>query len=443
MDLFDQLAKNSELHVPLAESLRPQSFDDFIGFENIKGCSPEFFELLNAGYLQNLILWGPPGTGKTTFAGLLKSKVQAEMVSLNAVNAGAKILRELGEEAKKRRIEYGRKTIVFIDEIHRFSKSQQDILLPYIERGEFFLIGATTENPGYELNAALLSRCRVLVFSRFSEEGFNRLTERVSQKFNISCANVVSVEALTFLFRRADGDGRRLLNFLEPIFALYKNKNTEISWPISVEVVAEISGHQVSYFDKAGDSHYDTVSAFIKSIRGSDPNAGLYYLARMLDGGEEPVFIARRLVILASEDIGNADPRALSLATSGLQAVELIGLPECAINLAQVVTYLASAPKSNRSYLGLQKAQEEVKRSGQLPIPLELRSANSKFARELGYGEGYQYSHEGARGYVAQEFFPEKVVQKDYYIPSEHGFEKNIRQYLAWLKNERSDNAKS
>lgn len=435
MDLFRHAVQKDTSFFPLAERLRPKTFDEFIGIHEIKGFAGPLQKLLASGHLQNLILWGPPGTGKTTFAELLKTKVDAEMISLNAVSSGAKELRTVGEQASRRRIETRKKTIVFVDEIHRFNKSQQDVLLPFIERGDFFLIGATTENPSYELNAALLSRCRLLIFSRFSRENLERLMERAFLAEKMNTEEVLGPEAKDHLFQLADGDGRRLLNLLEPIFILYRNDRSEMTWPLTPEQVEELSGQKAIYFDKKGDQHYDVISAFIKSIRGSDPDAGLYYLARMLEGGENPVFIARRLVILASEDISNADPRALPLAVAGLQAVELIGLPEAAISLAQVVTYLASAPKSNRSYIALHKAQEEVRQTGQLPVPLALRSGKGKILQDIGYGKDYKYSHEGPKGYVAQDFFPEDVRERTYYEPTDHGFEKNIRQYLQWLKS--------
>lgn len=440
MDLFENAdvtsSKEQTTFQPLAEVMRPKEFSDFSGLKRVKGYSSSFEKLIDQGHMQNLILWGPPGTGKTTFAELLAKRVDAETVSLNAVTVGVKALRETGELARRKRIEFHKKTIVFIDEIHRFSKSQQDVLLPFIEKGDFFLVGATTENPSYELNAALLSRCRLLVFQKLSNESLIQILNSAADRMKVRLSDVFSDSGREFLFQLADGDGRRLLNVVEPIFKIFKLEDGKNQWPVSEKEIEELSGQKIVYFDKKGDQHYDVISAFIKSIRGSDPNAGLYYLARMLEGGEDPVFIARRLVILASEDIGNGDPKALPLAIAGLQAVELIGLPECAINLAQVVTYLASAPKSNRSYVGLRKAQEETQKTGQLPVPLALRSGKGKVLKDLGYGQGYRYSHDGERGFVAQDFMPEEIKEKVFYEPSEYGFEKNIKKYLEWLRQE-------
>lgn len=433
MDLFDLQASQNTGNQPLAERLRPKTFEDFLGAQKIKGFAGPFQKLIEKGHLQNLILWGRPGTGKTTFGRLLTTKVDAEFISLNAIGAGAKDLREVGEKARRRLIEYGKKTVVFVDEIHRFNKGQQDVLLPFIESGHFVLVGATTENPSYELNSALMSRCRLLVFERLQNEDLQVLIEKACSSYGLTSVEILQEEARQYVLRLADGDARRLYNILEPILLL-KSSTGEGAWPIDIDQVEELSGQKASYFDKKGDLHYDVISAFIKSIRGSDADAGLYYLARMLAGGEDPVFIARRLVILASEDISNADPKALPLAVAGLQAVELIGLPEAAINLAQVVTYLASAPKSNRSYLGLKKAQEEVARSGDLPVPLALRSAKGPAMKELGYGADYQYSHNSQKGYIAQDFLPKEIKDRSFYEPSDHGFEKTMKQYVDWLK---------
>ena len=381
----------------------------------------------------------------------------------NAVEIGAKALREIGEAGRRRRLEFRRRTLLFIDEIHRLNKAQQDVLLPFIEKGDTVLVGATTENPSYEINSALLSRCRILVFDRLDAPALKTLAERAARAREVDLEKTLTHEALDRLVEFADGDGRRLLNFMETVVNLRRRSLEEAAtieaidstepvaaglavdalnelcsgalvWPLTTESLATVLEAPGIRYDKTADEHYDTISAFIKSVRGSDPDAAIYYLARMIKGGEDPVFIARRLVILASEDIGNADPRAITLAVSGLQAVELVGWPEGAISLAQVTTYLASAPKSNRAYMALQKAQELVEKTGTVPIPLALRSAKTSSMKNLGYGKDYRYSHDGEKGYLPQRFLPTELGDVKLYEPTDHGFEKNIRQYLEWLK---------
>lgn len=452
VDLFELANHSNPGHLPLAEALRPQRLEDMLGQANILGDEAPFRRIVNSGQIPSLILWGPPGTGKTTFALLLSKKVDAEFVMINAVETGAKALRELGDLARLRKLQHRRRTLVFIDEIHRLNKGQQDVLLPFVEKGEVTLVGATTENPSYEINAALLSRCRVLVFEKLSIQALRELAERAVQSRSQSLSHSMTLDhildspAIERVLELADGDGRRLLNLIELLLELHhpnqahsipsevENKNSLI-WPLSLENLAKVFNSATIRYDKNGDEHYDTVSAFIKSVRGSDPDAAIYYLARMIKGGEDPVFIARRLVILASEDIGNADPRALTLAVSGLQAVELVGWPEAAISLAQVTTYLASAPKSNRAYEALKRAQDMVEKTGSLPIPPALRSAKSALATSLGFGKDYRYSHDGPKGFVQQRFLPEELGKVRIYEPTDHGFEKNIRQYLEWLKS--------
>ncbi len=424
--------------VPLAERLRPQKLEDMVGQEKLLGPSAAWRDLLQNGQIPSLILWGPPGTGKTTFANLLAQKVDAEFIVVSAIDTGAKRLREIGAAGRALRLEQRRRTLVFVDEIHRLNKGQQDVLLPSVEKGDVILVGATTENPSYELNAALLSRCRLIVFERLSPLELRKLIERATTLQGLRSDDLMTDEASTRLCEAADGDGRRLLNLLEVILNVRRGQPAnggKLNWPLVPADLAKIFDSPQFRYDRAGDEHYDTISAFIKSVRGSDPDAAVYYLARMLKGGEDPVFIARRLVILASEDISNADPRALTLAVSGLQAVELIGLPEASISLAQVTTYLASAPKSNRSYMALQAANELIEKTGSLPIPLALRSAKTNAMKGLGYGRDYEYSHNGEKGYVAQQFLPEQIASTHFYEPSDHGFEKNIAQYLKWLKS--------
>lgn len=429
MDLFYSQQKD----LPLAESLRPTVFKDFVGQEHIMSKEASFYQLVfEQKKLNNYIFWGPPGTGKTTLARLISKVFNFEFIEVNAISTGAKALRELGAAAHDKKL-MGQKTIIFIDEIHRLNKSQQDVLLPFTERSDFYLIGATTENPGYEINAALLSRCRVVEFKSFTEKNLESLLERALSSKDLSLSKLFSDEMAKNAFINSSlGDGRKLLSQTEVLLELY-HKDANL-FPLDKTTLFEKLDSVQLYYDKTGEEHYNCISAFIKSIRGSDADAGVYYLARMLKAGEDPVFIARRLVILASEDVGNADPRALTIATSGLQAVELVGMPEAGINLAQVVTYLASAPKSNRSYKAYKKALSVVEETGQLPIPKSLRSSKNKVAKQLGYGEGYKYSQEFPKGWAEQQFLPEKLKDIKLYEPAERGFEKTILEYQRWLK---------
>lgn len=428
MDLFSSQAPENLPGTPLAEKLRPKTRGSLLGQSKVLA---QIDRYVKSGYLPSLIFWGPPGTGKTTLAQALALEFKAEFVAINAVESGAKALKEIGEGARMRRLQYQTQTILFVDEIHRFNKAQQDVLLPFVEKGDLILIGATTENPSYELNRALLSRCRLVVFERHSEKSLSELLENAFTGQNLKATEVLSSEALNSLISWADGDGRRLLLGLEEVFSWVRSGE---STPLSIEMIQDLLGKTPIGYDKQSDQHYDVISSFIKSIRGSDADAALYYLARMLKGGEDPVFIARRLVILASEDVGNADPRALQVAVAGTQAVELIGLPEGAINLAQVVTYLASAPKSNRSYMGLKKAQEYVERTGTPALPLKLRSAKTAAMKDLGYGKDYQYPHDFPKHWVNQSYWPEGLEKETFYEPGDTGFEKQIKEYLKWLK---------
>lgn len=435
MDLFSAAAVSNHTS-PLSEILRPKNLDQIIGQEKTLGKQSKLGQMLRKGYLPSLIIWGPPGTGKTTFALALSEHFNAHFVNLNAVDTGAKALREVGEQGRDRRLQFQQKTVLFVDEIHRFNKSQQDVLLPFVEKGDLVLIGATTENPSYELNRALLSRCRVVVFERLSEENLREILNRAGEHYKKPIDKILQPEAVENLLQYSDGDARRLINSLEILYNFTKDSEGEL---LDVAEMRELLQQNPIGYDKASEMHYDLISAFIKSVRGSDPDAAVYYLARMLDGGEDPIFIARRLIILASEDIGNADPRGISVATAGLQAVEAIGLPEGAITLAQVTTYLASCPKSNASYMALNNARALVEQTKTLPVPLHLRSAKTALAKDLGYGKDYKYPHNYPTGWTEQGYLPEEIKDAKFYEPTTHGFEKNIREYLNWMKNRRSE----
>lgn len=424
MDLFSSLDSNNLAGTPLAERLRPLNFADFVAQDKIQKALQDH---IRSGHVPNLILWGPPGTGKTTLARILSQQLNFEFVPMNAVESGAKALKAEGDKARERRRLYNQRTLLFVDEIHRFNKAQQDVLLPYIENGDLNLIGATTENPSYELNRALLSRCKLMVLERLSAADLRKIFLKGCQQLQKSPDQLLVADAQDLLLAFSDGDARRLLTALEDIAH-------QPDLPMSSEAIRDLLGKMVLGYDKKSDQHYDVISAFIKSIRGSDADAGLYYLARMIQGGEDASFIARRLVILASEDVGNADPRALSVAVAAAQAVEMIGLPEAAINLAQAVTYLSSAPKSNRSYLAWKKAQAFVESTGTQEIPLALRSDQTSEMKGLGYGTNYLYPHDYPKSFVEQNYWPEKIKAQVFYQPNVFGFEKQIHDYQRWLR---------
>lgn len=432
MDLFDQAQTHSTHGMPLAEKMRPKRIDDMVfspgeanQFKGLKG------QIKKTGRIPNLILWGPPGSGKTTYALLLAQETSATFIEANAVETGAKKLKELGAEAQNRKSHYSESTVIFIDEIHRLNKAQQDVLLPYTEKGVLSLIGATTENPSYELNRALISRSQVLVFHRKSDLEFQQVIARAEPELGANPLEFLSPEQRGLLYTFADGDVRRLWNGLEQVCSQVRNFSE--FQQISREEFQGLLPYGLVGHDKTGDNHYDLLSALIKSIRGTDPDAAVYYLARLLAGGEDPKLIARRLVISASEDVGNADPTALNIAVAGFAAVEKVGLPEAEINLGQVTTYLACAPKSNRSYLAIKKAKQEVASSGSLEVPLALRSAKTPLAKSLGYGKDYKYSHDSPVSYVPQEFLPTALSQTRFYEPKEIGKEKMILERLKWL----------
>lgn len=423
MNLFESTISDSLR--PLAERLRPKAVKDVLGQDHVLGENQPIGKMLKHGRLMNLIITGPPGTGKTSFAKALASTAKANFISMNAVDAGVKDLKAAGESGKTKLAEFSEKTLLFVDEIHRFNKAQQDVLLPFIERGELYLIGATTEHPSYELNRALLSRCQVIQFKRLEPQSFIAMAERITVTEGFKISELLQEKTFEYLIGLSDGDGRKFFNFLESVVELYKIEKN--GFPLTIETLQQLVGSKVLGYDKSSDQHYDCISAFIKSVRGSDADAALYYMARMLEGGEDPVYIARRLVILASEDIGNAEPRALPLAIAGLQAVEAIGLPECAINLSQVVTFLASCPKSNRSYAAWNKAKAFVAETGTVDLPLALKSTGKN-------SSGYVYPHDFEKAYVEQNYWPPSLKPQNFYEPSGRGHEKIINDFLRWLK---------
>lgn len=429
MDLFSQRPLHELPGTPLAERLRPRDLEHFVGQPKIRAQVESF---LKQGFLPNLILWGPPGSGKTTLAQILSRSFDAEFVSHHAVETGAKALREEGEAARQRRRMESRRTLLFVDEIHRLNKAQQDVLLPFLEQGDLILVGATTENPSYELNRALMSRVRLLIFDSLPSSALEELMAKAFSQDEKQVSDVLQEDAARQLISWADGDARRLLIAIEEI--LVGVRQMEDPAPLNWDEVEKLVGSRPVGYDKGADQHYDIISAFIKSLRGSDPDAAMYWLARMVKGGEDPVFIARRLVILASEDVGNADPRALSVAVAAAQAVEMIGWPEAAINLAQAVTYLACAPKSNRSYMALNKAKEFVEKTGTRPVPLHLRSSKTALMKSIGYGKDYEYPHNHPKGWADQSYAPDDLDLPKFYELSDLGFEKTMAEYQKWRK---------
>ena len=433
MDLFKQDKKREEILAPLAERMRPVQAEDFIGQQEIFGEGKILRQVLQAQKVFSMILWGPPGSGKTTLAKLVSRQVQAQFYQVNAVAAGVKDIRKVIDQSQVNR-RNGLRTILFIDEIHRFNKAQQDALLHAVEDGSVTLIGATTENPSFEVIAPLLSRCRVLKLHYLSEGELGQILDAALARDPVLREYRAEIDAETraFLLGQVGGDARKLLNTLEICLQLSVVAAGEIL-QIRLPLVREALQQKHLLYDKQGDYHYEIISAFIKSIRGSDPDAGLYWLSVMLEGGEDPLFIARRLIILASVDVGNAAPLALNIMVSGYQAVHAIGMPEGAIVLAQMTTYLASLPKSNASYLGLQAALAEV-RGGEAPdVPLHLRNAPTGLMKAMNYGKDYQYAHDHPGHFVQENYFPRDVQPCAFYQPTEQGKELSIRNHLREL----------
>ncbi len=424
--------KTNEITIPatpLAERVRPKTLDEFRGQDKLVGEGKPIRLMIETDSLSSFILWGPPGTGKTTLAKIISSQTKSEFYQINAVSAGVKDIRKIIELAKEN-AEYNRRTILFIDEIHRFNKAQQDALLSSVESGEIILIGATTENPSFEVIPALRSRARVYVLEELSKKDLEEILEFALRKDEfLTKLNIKKIDK-DYLIYLSGGDARIMLNILEAA-VIHELNQPEIK--LTKEVLQNIVQQKDTLYDKAGEEHYNVISAFIKSLRGSDPDAALYWLARMLEGGEDPLFIARRMIIFASEDIGNASPNALVLAVNTFSALEKIGLPEGRIILAQCATYLASAPKSNASYKGIEKAIGDVKSKPMYKVPLHLRNAPTKLMKELGYSENYKYPHQYEGNFVLENYLPEELKNAQYYFPSENGQEKNLKERLKKL----------
>lgn len=419
--LFD-----NELQHPLAERLRPTSLEQYQGQPHLIGENGVITHLLQSGKTPSMILWGPPGVGKTTLARLIGSALEKPFFTLSAINSGVKEVRQVIEKAKSRP-----GSILFIDEIHRFNKAQQDALLGAVETGLITLIGATTENPSFEVISALLSRCQTYILNPLLPETLVAMLENAQHQDEWLKAKEIELKETEALLNLSGGDARRLLNLFELVVSAYPENKTPVT--ITDQWVLDTAQQKTVLYDKTGEQHYDIISAFIKSIRGSDPNAAVYWLARMIEGGEEPKFIARRLLIAASEDIGNANPTALVMATNCFQAVAMVGYPEAEIILAQATTYLASSPKSNASYMSIKKAKELVRKKGDLPVPMHLRNAPTELMKKQGYGKGYQYSHDYPENFSPQEYLPEAITNTVLYDPGVNSRENELRKRLKYL----------
>jgi putative ATPase len=439
-DLFGEKGGGA-VAAPLADRMRPRGLDEFLGQEHILGPGKVLRKAIESGELHSAIFWGPPGSGKTTLARLMAANTNARFVSYSAVTSGVKDIRRVTELAGVTVSREGKRTILFVDELHRFNKAQQDAFLPFVEQGTIVLVGATTENPSFEINSALLSRCRVYVLQPLAKKDLITLLQRAGadSERGLGARNLaVGKAALDHIARASDGDARRALNALE-LAADIAAPGPEGRPNVDLACAEEALQKRAILYDKGGEEHYNLISAFIKSVRGSDPDASLYWMARMLEGGEDPMFIARRLVVLASEDIGNADPRALPLAVAAKEAVHFLGLPECRLSLAQAATYLASAPKSNASYVAINDAQRDAREHGSLPVPKHLRNAPTGLMKGLGYGAGYVYPHSEPDALDGTDYLPEKLVGTRYYFPKEFGAEREIAERLSCWRRRKKD----
>ncbi len=423
---------------PLAERIRPKTLEEFVGQDHLTQFGRPLRLMLEQGEISSMIFWGPPGVGKTTLARLIANHVEAEFHQLNAVSAGVKDVREIISRAEKNFNRLDKRTILFIDEIHRFNKAQQDALLHSVEEGTITLIGATTENPSFEIISPLLSRCQVYVLESLGREALNKILDYALTKDSVLSKLRIEIIDREFLMLLTGGDARKLLNGLENSVRLTK-PNADNSITITKQKIEDAFQRKFTLYDKEGELHYDIISAFIKSVRGSDPDAAIYWMARMLDGGEDPKFIARRMIVLASEDVGNADPYAITLATSCFTAIDYIGMPEARIVLAQTAAYLASALKSNASIIAVDQALADVRNLPNLSVPLHIRNAPTKLMEELGYGKEYKYSHDFPGHFIEQQFLPDNLKDKIYYKPTDLGIEKDIRERLNrwWKKKQR------
>ncbi|MEX0621556.1 MAG: replication-associated recombination protein A [Candidatus Woykebacteria bacterium] len=423
---------------PLADRLRPQKLSEFVGQKHLVGRGKLISTLLRQDKIPSLIFWGPPGSGKTTLAKIIANETKSRFVFYSAVEVGVNEIKKVVKEAKERSESENTRTILCIDEIHRWNKAQQAYLLPHVEDGTVILIGATTENPSFEVIGPLLSRSKVLTLDRLGREDIKIIVERAlkdkDKGLGIFKATATK-EALDLLLEASNGDSRIVLNALEIATNLTRTKAGKRL--IDLPKITQALGSKKLLYDKGGEEHYNTISAFIKSMRGSDPDASVYWLARMLEAGEDPEFIARRMIILASEDVGNADPKALPLAVAASQAVQFVGLPEAALNLAHAATYLATTPKSNASYMALKRAKSDVKRTLNEPVPLHLRNPVTDLMKGVGYGRGYKYAHDFPGGHVTQQFLPDKLKGRRYYEPKAIGYERYIRDHLEKLKNKK------
>jgi len=425
-------------NAPLAERVRPTTLDEFVGQQHLVGNDKPLRVMIENDQVASMIFWGPPGVGKTTLARLIAHHTKAEFHQLSAVESGVKDVREVLGRAEKNFKQLNKRTTLFIDEIHRFNKAQQDALLHSVEEGVITLIGATTENPSFEVISPLLSRCPVYVLESLGKDDLNRIIDTALKKDPALSKRKIVIEDREFLMLLSGGDARKLLNGLETALSITKPK-PDGGAVITKQKIEEAFQRKYTLYDKEGEQHYDIISAFIKSLRGSDPDAAVYWMARMLDGGEDPKFIARRMVILASEDIGNADPQALVIAASCFTAIDLVGMPEAQLILAQTATYLASAPKSNASLIAIVRASEDVRNLPNLPVPIHLRNAPTKLMEELGYGKEYKYSHDFDGHFTEQQYLPDNLKDKIYYKPTEIGKEKEMKERLnkLWKKKPR------